>query len=220
MTDCYLCGGPLDADVSADHVPPKQFYAKSIRGKFNLSKLTVLPAHVLCNGGYSKDEEYFRWALAPLALDSFSGGALAGDNAAKFRTGASVPLGFKTLKEFERNPSGLHLPPNIVVKRLEQQRIVRVAWKIVRGLFAAEHAEVLPEDTPFMVESFEPMMGARSAENPVWDAVKAQPGKGVYPGVFDYKYLVGDDGGLKLHVWGMLFWDRIMFFVAHHPPDR
>lgn len=30
------------------------------------------------------------------------------------------------------------------------------------------------------------MMGARSAENPVWEAAKAQPGQGVYPAVFDY----------------------------------
>lgn len=39
-----------------------------------------------------------------------------------------------------------------------------------------------------------------------------------YPGVFDYKYLAADNEGAALHVWGMLFWDRIMIFVGHYPP--
>lgn len=37
-----------------------------------------------------------------------------------------------------------------------------------------------------MPESSEPMLGARSTENPVWEAVKAQPGKGICPEVFDH----------------------------------
>lgn len=218
MTNCYLCGAAIISDESADHVPPKQFFAKSLRETHNTSQFRTLPTHAACNRAYAADEEYFVWSLAPLALDSYTGGALARSNADKFKSGKSQGLGTLTLKEFERRPSGLHLPADLVVKRVDPDRVRRVVWKLVRGLYALEHGAVLPDDTPFMAESFEPMYGSRSTENPVWEIVKAEPSKGTYGAVFDYKYKIVEVDDLALHVWGMLCWDRIMFFVAHHPP--
>ena len=36
---CYLCGKKLKGNIDDDHVPPKQFYAKSIR-KMHISVIS------------------------------------------------------------------------------------------------------------------------------------------------------------------------------------
>jgi hypothetical protein len=219
---CYLCGHPIEGDqFTDDHVPAKQFFAARLRASQNLSRLVTLPAHLACNKAYERDEEYFLWSLAPLAVDSVAGEAVARDHAKAFNEGKSVGLALKTLKEFERNPSGLYLPDDLVLKRVEGSRIVRVAWKIVRGLYRIENREFLPDDVPFTIEVFEPQVVAQSVENELWEAVKAADGKGAYPAIFDYKYRLVEVDHLALHSWGMLFWDRLMIFIAHRQPrDR
>ena len=69
------------------------------------------------------------------------------------------------------------------------------------------------------MEFVEPERARETAgRNAVWEAVKAQSPRGSYGGVFEYKYLVGDAGPGRLHCWGMLLWDKVMIFVAHHDP--
>ena len=219
MTEyCYLCGEGIETDRSVDHVSPKHFFAPTIRNEHNLSQLLTLPTHGACNKSFEKDEEYFAWSLVPLALDSVGGEALVRHHAKAFARGRSRGLALTTFEEFERHPSGLHLPNELVVKRVDGERIVRVLWKIVRGLYRLQTGAVLDESTLFMPELFEPQVAVRSTENPLWEAVKAEDGKGAYPGVFDYKYLFAQDGSTRLHVWEMLFWDRIMAFIAHREP--
>lgn len=221
MTDiCYLCGDPITEDQSQDHIPPKQFFAPQIRKAVNLSKLITLPTHGRCNKAYGRDEEYFVWALAPLAAGTTAADALNAYNASTFRSGQAVGLGFKTLREFEDRPSGLYLPSGLVVKRLEGARIKRVAWKIVRGLFRYETGSVLPDSTPYFLDIIEPARSVPSELDEFWEAVKAQESKGTYGGVFDYKYLDAQAGSEHLHGWGMLLWDRIMVFVGHHHPPN
>lgn len=215
---CYLCGSQISTDWSADHVPPKQFFPDSIRAQVNLSQLITIPAHGACNKGFAKDEEYFTWTLGSIALMSPVGRALADDNARSFRAGKVVGLGLKTLREFDERPGGLHLPSGLVVKRVEGARLVRVVWKIVRGLYFVETSNVLSEATPRKIEIIEPVRAPHSLDNSVSEAVKAQPGKGVYAGVFDYKYLDVAIEDLRLHAWGLLLWDQVMIFVAHHHP--
>jgi len=62
---CYLCGEQLDPDPTKndkDHVPPRQFYASTIRKQHQLNLFT-LPVHAKCNKLYAKDEEYFLLTL-------------------------------------------------------------------------------------------------------------------------------------------------------------
>jgi hypothetical protein len=216
---CYLCGLPITEDRSVDHLPPKQFYALELRAKLNLSQLMTLPAHGKCNKAYESDEEYFTWTLVPLAAGSTAADALIRDHAGKFRAGKRQGLGRTILGEFESNPSGLHLPAGLVIKRVQGDRLVRVTWKIVRGLYFLESGDVLPEDTPKTMEFLEPEQARQSiVTDSVWEHVKAQPSRGVYGGAFDYKYLVGKAEQGPLHCWGMLLWDKMMVFVAHHQP--
>jgi len=214
---CYLCGLPLIDDWSSDHLPPKQFYAPVLRVGLNLSRLVTLPAHGKCNKAFESDEEYFAWSVAPLATGSAAGTALVSHHAAKFRGGRSQGLGHTVLREFEVQPSGLHLPQGLVIKRVQGQRISRVVWKLTRGLYFHETSSVLGTSTPHTMEIVEPERARQVAgQNAVWEAVKAQPPRGSYGGVFEYKYLEGDAEPGRLHCWGMLLWDNVMIFVAHH----
>ena len=125
------------------------------------------------------------------------------------------------LHEFDKFPSGLHLPAGRVIKRFDGERVGRVVWKLVRGLYFYETKSVLGEDTRHTTEIIEPERGRETAGvNPVWEIVKGQESRGSYGGVFEYKYLVRDisERGDRLHCWGMLLWDKIMIFVAHPHP--
>src|SRR5262249_28449091 len=155
----------------------------------NLSQLATLLTHRACNGSYKMDEEYFTQALAPSAIDSPSGYAVVRDFAEKHRKG-HTKLGYKVLKEFTDRPSGLYLPGELMVKRLEGARIRRVTWKLVRGLYTIENRSLLPDSTPFLMELIEPERAhVKSRFQEFWEAVKAQPSRARYGGVFDYKYL-------------------------------
>jgi hypothetical protein len=64
---CYLCGKALEKPRrSADHVPLKQFYGKSVLRE-NAVNLLTLPTHAGCNTAYQVDEEYVTAMLAPFA---------------------------------------------------------------------------------------------------------------------------------------------------------
>jgi hypothetical protein len=217
MTICYLCGTPIEGEVSRDHVPPGQFFPRGIRRKHNLDRLVTLPAHPLCNAGFQKDEEYFLWSLGPLAAGSYSGSHVVLDLGDRFRAGKFLGLGNASLNEFDARPGGLYLPGDKVVKRVQGDRVRRVAWKIVRGLHFHEYGAVLRDSTPFFFELFEPEHEFASEFLPLYEQVKASPSRGAYPAIFDYKYLVHDRVGTS-HVWGMLFWDQLMVFLLHHGP--
>ena len=221
MITCYLCGKPISGATAHDHVPPQQFFAPILRKKFNLDQLTTLPVHPACTDAYGKDEEYFTWSLSAIASDSAAGAALLYDNAAKFRAGSRVGLGRKVLREFQRNPSGLHLPPGLIVKQIDAGRVERVAWKLVRGLYNMETGLVLPETTGYLVEIAEPEREPESDFADLWFAVRTQPSNGAYGGVFAYKYLrasAESDPAAVLHLWAMLLWDKVIVFLAHHDP--
>lgn len=219
---CYLCGKQVESDPSMDHLPPKQFYASALRRELNLSRLVTLPAHGACNRSFERDEEYFVWSVSPLALGSTAGDALARDRAEKLkRRGRLMALYEMVRREFDKSPSGLHLPGGRVIKRFQHERVNRVVWKLVRGLYAYEMRSVLPDETPRTAEIIEPERARETAgTNAVWETVKAQEPRGSYGGVFEYKYFLDHADGKKLHLWGMLLWDKIMVFVAHHDPDE
>lgn len=202
-----------------DHVPPRQFYAPSLRKAHNLARLVTLTSHGACNRSYEQDEEYFTWSLSPMAVESTAGSALHRDRLQKLQRGRRTALFHMVRNEFDPRPSGLHLPKGRVVKRFSSERVTRVVWKLVRGLYFHEVGSVLPEDTPKMWDVVEPERARELAgKNAVWERVKAQPPRGAYGGVFEYKYFVGRFDDKTLHAWGMLLWDKIMIFVAHHDP--
>ncbi|MCF8105626.1 MAG: hypothetical protein K9K64_09095 [Desulfohalobiaceae bacterium] len=141
---CYLCGKVLGDKISRDHVPPKQFYPKDLR-KQGAPNLFSLPSHIVCNQAYQCDEDYFVMAIGSLAMDTSPGNSLWKDIAHQFARPQGERLGNMVFKEFNnRLPSGLYLPPGKVAKRFDAERVWRVVWKIVRGLFFKEYGRFLP----------------------------------------------------------------------------
>jgi hypothetical protein len=121
----------------------------------------------------------------------------------------------KVLREFDPRPSGLVLPGNQVVQRIDGERISRVAWKIVRGLYFHHHNEVLRAKGARWV-TVTPPNRVPPDHFLVFVNQPDTQSRGQYPGVFDYKLGEYPPEG---HYWALLFWDRIIVTVAFHDPS-
>jgi hypothetical protein len=211
---CYLCGQPLNGKLSRDHIPPKQFLAEELRRKHN-PQMFRLQVHEACNLDYQNDEDYFVYSLMPFGRGSYSGDALRRkilDDCVQ-HTEQRTLLN-KVLNEFERRPSGLILPPDLVVKRFEGERILRVAWKIVRGLYFSHFSTFVPEDVPKGCEVIPP--GQKPPDSFLIMLDGADHGK--YPGVFDYRFKAFPESH-NLNYWAMLLWDRIILTLKFQFPS-
>lgn len=213
LDTCYLCGQPLAAPTSVDHVPPKQLYAKELRKKHS-PNLRTIEVHAGCNKSFQHDEDYFVNTLAPFARGSYAGTALLQEVFAKYAAGEKRKLVSKVLNEFQRTPGGILLPPGLVAKRFEGDRLHRVAWKIVRGLYFHEFGEVLPENTPNNLQIAPP---DKPPPIEFLQTLYDRESRGQYPGVFDYKYVTVPELN-DFHYWAMLLWDRLILMMAFHNP--
>jgi hypothetical protein len=214
-TICYLCGKPLVSPTNVDHPVMQQLFAPEIRRNHNISKLITFDVHQACNTAYKMDEDYFVRSLMPFAQGSVAGNAIYRKVLADFRKGKEVLLTKMVLNEFDRNPSGLFLPGGKVVKRFDGERLRRVAWKMVRGLHFHHTDEVLPEDWPTV--GVQIYAGETPPPDDVLCFVSIAQSRGVYPGVFDYKFDKFPEAN-NLHYWALLLWDRIIIRVAFHDP--
>ena len=184
---CYLCDNEFAEPTNADHVPPLQFHGDDIRRGNNLSQLLTIKVHKKCNEAYRLDEEYFVHTLMPLARGTYAGSAIYQEILGKFREGRNVPLVRMVLNEADPRPSGLVLPGGKVIKRFNGQRIQRVAWKIVRGLYFYHHHRVLPENHTTWVSLTPP--GEQPPEHFVrFMQLPENDPKGKYPAIFDYRF--------------------------------
>ncbi len=213
-TVCYLCSQPLIPSLARDHVPPQQFYADVIRKKHRPNLLTIT-VHKQCNLAYQFDEDYFVNTVAPFAKGSYSGNALLHEIFQKYYSGKKRGLVQKVYEEFELRPSGLVLPPGMVAKRIQGERVHRVAWKIIRGLYFHQFSEVLPEDTPNSLEIVPP--GQVPSKEFIL-GLPDDPVRGRHPGVFDYKF-AKFPAIHNFNYWAMLLWDKIIFIMKFHDPN-
>ena len=211
---CYLCGKELVEPINRDHVPLKQFYTEEIRKNHNPNLLTI-PVHAACNSSYQLDEDYFINTLVPFATGSYSGDSSLKDVFKKYSNGVKCSLVHKTLNEFERSPSGLILPENLVAKRFEGERLHRVAWKIIRGLYFHHFNLVLPE---YNLNSISIILPDQVPPKEFLIALGDLDGLGSYPGVFDYKFIQVKELD-NFNYWAMLLWDRIILIFSFHGLD-
>jgi hypothetical protein len=124
----------------------------------------------------------FRSYSRPKKRRSHAGNKLYAHILAKHRKGQNTALVKKIINSFERRPSGLVLPGNQLIRRLDGNRIKRVAWKIVRGLHFHRTNKVLPENLTVSVTLTNP-----ESEPPKhFIAFRDLPGNnelGDYPGI-------------------------------------
>lgn len=217
---CYLCGTSIEnADLSADHIPPRAFFPKDVRVGLNLQ---VAPAHKTCNESFKADEEYFQHALFIEVLNKKPSITASLKN--DFYRRADKPQTPALIRKISKGISnttsgGIYLPHGIHQVEIDQLRIERVVLKIARGLFYIENNSFLPlqtaKDIRFCLNESE----VPDLYKLYWPHVKI---KGVYPKVFSYKYFNTCKFSLadkcpeldKLHLYTLLFWEAVMFCVA------
>ena len=210
---CYLCGKSHDGEFNRDHLPPKQFFTKELLRKHS-PDLSWLPTHQSCNKKFQHDEDYFVYSLMPFARGSYSGDSLRTKILDDCKHIQQKRLLMKVLGEFERQPNGLIMPPGIILKRFEGERIRRVAWKIVRGLFFSHFGVFIPEET---VNGCELVMPDQKPPSPFF-YLPSEPIYGKYPAVFDYRFMSFQEIH-NLNYWALLLWDRIIVIVKFQFPD-
>lgn len=215
---CYLCGEVIVNNGSDDHIPPKQFFPSTYR-KANLLRLIKIPAHTDCNKSYQKDEDYFFPSLAPLAKNSKIGEGLWHDLSIRSKREGGRKLAFMVLKEFKSSlTSGILLPHGKIVKYFDCIRIYRVIWEITRGLYFIHENKCLAENKPHIQWLFDPELNQPESWELIRKGVINTKSLGTYCGIFDYKYFsipVPTGIGTR-QVWGMLFWDKLLFMTIFH----
>lgn len=202
---CYLCGKPLTDPISRDHIPPKQFFGKSLRHE--LDDMDSLPTHHGCNESYSKDEEYFTATFATVSVRRPAGQALLDDVADRVRRGRQVPLANMVDGELQQ----IEGAPELVKKSFSRNRVERVVWKLVRGVHFLRTSRFVPEQTPQRVWWGHGDSGIAPAFAPFADL----PSQGRYPQVFDYRVLSDRINTRQLgHVYLLLFFDSMFYGMA------
>jgi len=211
---CYLCGKAIDGKVSKDHVPPKQFFPEEIRKKI-FTQLDTLPAHRECNQAYQKDEDYFYAAIGPLAFSDCNPiGGIIIDEITGRKYEPNIKLLLKIFEGFDDKVGNIYIP-NCISLKVEEPRIERICWKMIRGLYFLHNNLFLPEDSHYQVvlltpEALKNDINARKVWE-AWNFVLNQQGQGKYKRIFDYKYLAFIEANVEM--WAMLLWDRLIIFV-------
>jgi hypothetical protein len=148
-----------------------------------------------------------RTISSPVASDTYAGRAAFDEIIRKFRRGTKRGLSVKVLNEFEPRPSGLVLPENKVVKRFEGERIERVVWKIVRGLYFHHHSVVLPGTLPVHVSLTRLQAKESPPEHFLHFMAAGNPEDHArYPGAFGYRFANFGD----VNYWALLIWDCVL----------
>ncbi len=173
---CYLCGKP-GAD-SKDHLPPKALLPPP---SDTYPRLTV-PAHVECNRDPSADEEYVRDLIIPEAIQFGFKDAQAAYE--KVWRAWSMEGGWARYQRFlkdhvpvqMRTPGGLYAGRAVGIKP-EQDKLLRVGKKIVRGLIFHDSGAVVGE-TDVIVATLPtrdvPATRERDAQEQYWRSLSSE----------------------------------------------
>ena len=119
-------------------------------------------------------------------------------------------MSYLVLDEFEKRPFGLVLPIGKIVKRFDNKRYKRVAFKIARGLIFYEEGLLIDPNALHRITNFS---FSDEIPNDV-EIINYLPSKGKYPGVFDYKYYVTD----KMVFVSMLLFDKLILNIYMQSP--
>ncbi len=91
-------------------------------------------------------------------------------------------IGKMISKKFDSRHSGLYLPRGKVIKRFDAERVWRVVWKIVRGLFFKDHQRLLPENT---LQTYYKGISVGESPPPEFDFVRNTHSRGQNPNLFN-----------------------------------
>jgi hypothetical protein len=145
---CCLCGRPPTGDdpLTREHLPPKQFYPKSLRPGLNL---WTIPTHKSCNHRFKEDEEYFYHALYLLVANAnpTMASIILGDLERRARKPQTRKL-MRSILGTQRSTtaSGVVLPRNFACLDVDKYRVQQVAIKIGQCLFFRDNQRYVPSE--------------------------------------------------------------------------
>lgn len=214
---CYLCGVGLTKPRSADHIPPRDFFAESILEELK-PDLWTLPTHTQCNNSYKDDEEYFIATLRFHVANTWAGGALTSDflKNVSGHEGTKRLFGraFREMKwEHETTTSGRR--GTVVAMNHEDERIRRVSWKIIRGLYLLEQGAVLPEASPVAFEGLSHITQIDGGFPGWWQGAA---GRYPYSRVFDYRFRGAAQSDTGEEQWVLRFWEGLLWKTSFPSP--
>lgn len=236
---CCLCGKPPTEDdpITREHVPPKQFYPKSLRPGLNL---WIVPTHDSCNKKYKADEEYFYHALYPLVANANP--TMAKVIFADLERRAKKPqtrILMRGVLDTERNTTngGIVLPPGMVGLDVDLYRIQQVAIKIARCLFYRDQGQYMPYDNCKDIRLCEREDDVPEMYQLSWELSKANVHELPPSSAEGTTIPSADDGGrpvaecqkvfnyrsahieeLQLHLYTLMFWEAFVFCMAFDDP--
>lgn len=206
---CVYCG--RKARLTKDHIPPKNLFPKPRPGD-----LITVPSCQDCNNQAAKDDEYFRLVVAvrqgsgehtavqqtlPTVLRSLRRSEAAGLTKSFLSRMRPVML---------RSASGLYLGRRMGYD-VDDDRLIRVLTRIVKGLFFHEKGYRLPDTHEAVAElepRREPGADGLTDEMKVLAALRAQPVRMLGNGVFSYRFLFTQDDP-DCSVWQMTFYEAV-----------
>jgi len=222
---CTYCGKL--AFLTRDHVPPKRMFPS------NSPNLITVPACLVCNRLWSKDDEHVRAAvglrrevennpaiqeLLPAIIRGVQRAGLGGSTGSIVKSMEPMPL-FTPAGVFA-GFGGSYMPDDTVMSRF--------AGRVVKGLYFHEHRARMPDEmgvVSYVIANFQ-TRDAESIGSLRRVVAFAAAGKRtvVHTHVFWYAYRATDDRP-DVTVWLMLFYGHspILSFVmprADHRTDR
>lgn len=218
--------------MTREHVPPRQFYPKSLRQGRNLWTIWTCAS---CNASSKLDEEYFFHCFYPLV--------------AKTRPSISQALGAELRRRVKHSQSqsllrellatkrsvtsdGIHLPPGIYSLEIDLFRAQQVAIKIARCLHFRDYRVVMAPERCLDIRLCERETDVPERYRISWDCAKVpisdlrvSPGgvvlppsghdgkaQAVLPEVFDYRSCHIE--ALDLYLYTLQFWESFMFCLT------
>ncbi len=220
---CVYCG--LIKELSDDHIPPKNLFAKPRPGN-----LIVVPSCRSCNGGASDDDEYFRLMLT-LREDTHAHPDVQQLLPVVFRSlTKSNKIGFsRALVQGIRETNVLTRSGLFIGKRpvydVDLDRLDRVAQRIVKGLFYHEQLSRLPDG--YEVSAFS-ASGLSALDKDlkdhiiknIVDPILQNTPRTIGNNVFTHRVAFAPEDP-NLSVWHLIFYEKVAFlcFTTPQQPD-
>lgn len=215
---CLYCGA--GGKLTNDHVPPQNLFPKPRIG------LVEVRACLRCNGGASKDDEYFRQCLVladqarghpeaakshPTVFKALNREEAKGMRASFMQSLRCVP---------EHTPGGLYVGDRLAFE-VDLVRLFRVVERTVKGLYFKETERRLPDGYDVRVHSDETLATLDPGDleedtRNVIEPLKRLPPKVIGNDVFQYRHWVApEEPGIS--VWLLTFFGRISFLAMTGP---
>jgi hypothetical protein len=217
--NCLYCG--VVGDLTDDHVPPENLFPKPRPGN-----LVEVRACLACNGGASKDDEYFRQCLC-LAEQTRGHDEATKNHAPVLRAlnreqapGLRASFLQSLRRVPEHTPGGLYLGHRLAFE-VDLARLFRVVERTVKGLYFRETGQRLPDGYDVRVHSDETLatLDPRDLEEDTRNVIaplqRLEP-KVIGNDVFAYRHWIAPEDA-RISVWLLTFYRDISFLAITGP---